>query len=112
MESCDLRSGSCQTSGGCCSESSSEEQCSCGGGCGGDPVKCSMHLWKESFHTALEEVMTDVLKARIQKAMGPKLEKAADSVMAAMDAKWQAKMAMMKAKMELMEKFQEEMTRK
>jgi hypothetical protein len=110
MGSCDLKTGVCESSA--CSAQAPEEKCGCGGACCGDPVACAMYTWKGAFHAALEEVMVDVLKSKIQKAFGAKINKAADAVMSAMDVKWQAKIMMARAKLELMEKMKEEMLKK
>ena len=110
MERCDLKTGECESKP--CPSTAPEEKCACGGGCGGDPVTCAMLMWKCTFHTAMKEVMVDIMKAKIQKSFGAKLEKGADAVMSAMEVKWQAKMAMAKAKMDLKEKMQEAMMKK
>ena len=110
MESCNMKTGVCESASqvsSCC-----DDKCSCGGHCGGDPIKCAMASWKCAFHDALHQVMVDTIKVKIQKSFGPKMDKAADAVMVAMEAKWMAKMTESKAKMELMEKIKEEMMKK
>lgn len=36
--------------------------------------------WFESFHSVMHELQKDILKSKIQKAFGPKMEKAADLI--------------------------------
>lgn len=110
MEKCDVKTGTCESA--VSSTASCKAKCSCGGVCGGDPVKCAMYSWKGAFHLALEEVMLDVLKARIHKTFGPKLEKSADAIMDAMNAKWQAKIMMAQAETELWDRIKEDMLNK
>lgn len=87
----------------CPSESSSPE-CSgqscpmCQTACGGDPIACASVVWAASFFQAMKATQVDLLKAKIQKAWGAKMEKAADIILEAMGVKWQAMLAEAKAK--------------
>ena len=113
MDKCDIKTGTCESSGGSHEQGASthcESKCECGGACGGDPVVCAMLMWKCAFKTAMKETMVDILKPKIQKVMGPKLEKAADLVMEAMMTKWQSKIAEVETKERLKEKFRSLMT--
>src|SRR5882757_577951 len=81
-------SGSCQTSHG---EGHMHEymhkvcgHCPCG--CGSHHP-CPMYMWHMSFFVAKKEVMVDILKTKIQKAWGPKMEQTADLILQAMEAK-------------------------
>ncbi|MCC6738779.1 MAG: hypothetical protein IT452_07010 [Planctomycetia bacterium] len=97
---------SCSTpSAGSESQCCDSGKCPCGGECGGDPVACSKALWCSSFATALKQVHVDALKARIQKAWGPNIDKGADAVIEAMGAVWMSKLTEAKAKHDLMAKM-------
>ena len=94
-------SGSCatevstgSTSGPCASESCP----ACHTACGGDPIACACAMWTTSFFQAMKQSQVDALKAKIQKAWGAKMEKAADIILEAMGVKWQAMLAEAKAK--------------
>jgi hypothetical protein len=62
-------------------------------------------MWYGAFFQAMKEVQVDLLKAKIQKAWGPKMDKAADAVLEAAGVKWQSMLAEAKAKTELREKL-------
>ena len=94
-ESCE--SSSCESSGGCQA---------CGGQCGGDATACGVQMWSAAFFQAMRAVQVDILKAKIQKAWGPKMEKAADIILESMGAKWQSMIAQAKAKADVREKLQ------
>jgi hypothetical protein len=97
--------GSCGCGGGSCG--SQKSGCpACGGACGGDPVACSMNMWKKAFFKAMHEVHVDLLKAKIQKNWGPMMEKGADLTLEAMGAMWQGMMNESKMKSEMREKFE------
>ena len=85
-------SGACETSvqekgGSCCPSGGG---CPCGTACGGNPLDCAAGMWTGSFFQALKQLQVELLKSRIQKAWGAKMEKAADAAVEAMGAKWQA----------------------
>ena len=87
-ESCDVESRECSSGG-----------CSCGNaGCSGDPLDCAVGLWTCSSFQALKEVQVELLKSRIHKAFGAKLEKAADAAVEALQGQWQSMLAQSKAK--------------
>ena len=106
MSNCETTSGSCETSAQTsCGPSGSA--CPCGStSCGGDPINCMMGMWGGSFFQALKAAQTDILKAKIQKAWGPKMDKAADAVLEAMGIKLQSMMAASNAKADLRSKLQ------
>lgn len=58
--------------------------CPCG--CG-SKHPCPMYMWHMSFYVAKREVMVEILKTKIQKAWGPKMEQTADLILQAMEAK-------------------------
>ncbi len=100
----------CGTQSGSCSESASEAQgsfrCPCGSDCcGGDPIECATGMWTCGFFQAMKEVQVDLLKAKIQKAWGAKMDKAADAVIEAMGAQWQSMLAQAQAKSGLRERL-------
>lgn len=105
METCETKTGSCETTKSAPAQGATK--CYCGGVCGGDPVVCAMHMWGASFFEALKAAQVDILKAKIQKTWGQKLEKEANAVLETMDVKWQSVLAMEQAKAELRAKFQE-----
>ncbi len=102
MSSCDTKSGCCDEQG---SGPAQQDCCPCGNACGGDILTCGTMLWVGSFFNAMKEVQTDILKAKIQKAWGPKMDKAADAVLEAMGTKWQSMMAEANAKADLRSKL-------
>ena len=102
MNSCDTKTGVCEsTSQGHCDQQS---KCPCG--CGSD-CACPIHMWMCSFHEAKKSVQVELLKAKIQKAWGPKLEKEACAVIEAMEAKWKSMQAAGQFKEQLKEKFEQ-----
>ena len=99
-------SSTCETSGACETEASecqsSESRCGCGSQrCGGDPIECATYLWTGSFFAAMKQAQVEVLKAKIQKAWGAKMDKAADAVLEAMGVQWQSMLAQGQAKADL-----------
>lgn len=69
-------------------------------------MACAMGMWVGSFFQAMKAVQVDLLKAKIQKAWGSKMDKAADIVLEGMGAKWQAKMAEIQLKADVRSKLQ------
>ena len=112
MNSCDTKTGTCETSqtpqAHCDQQGVSglrtESKCPCG--CGSD-CACPIHMWMCSFHEAKKSVQVDILKAKIQKAWGPKLEREATAVIEAMEAKWKSMQAVGQFKEQLKEKFEQ-----
>ncbi len=90
-------SSSCGSSGDCCK--------ACNTACGGDPIACATAMWSCGFFTAMKEVQVDILKSKIQKAWGQKMDKAADAVLEAMGVQWQSMLAQVKAKGDLQSKL-------
>ena len=77
-------------------------QCPCGtSGCDGTPMNCALGMWSGSFFRAMKEVQVDLLKAKIQKAWGSKMDKVADAVLEAMGTHWQSMLAQAQAKEQL-----------
>ena len=102
--SCETEAGSCSTSG---CESSSGECCkACNTACGGDPIACASAMWGGSFFQAMKAAQVEVLKAKIQKAWGTKMDKAADAVIESMGVHWQSMLAQVRAKAELRERLE------
>ncbi len=102
--------GSCETSSAVKSEEccgTSQERCPCGTACGGDPINCATGMWAGAFFQAMKAVQVDLLKAKIQKAWGAKMDKAADAVLEAMGVKWQSMLSEAKAKADLRQKLQQ-----
>jgi len=102
MNSCDTKTGTCEASQ--TPQAHCESKCPCG--CGSDHP-CPIHMWMCSFHEAKKSVQVDILKAKIQKAWGPKLEKEATAVIEAMEAKWKSMQAAGQFKEQLKEKFEQ-----
>jgi hypothetical protein len=63
-------------------------------------------MWTGSFFQAMKEVQVDILKAKLQKAWGSKMEKAADAVLESMSTQWQSMLAQTQAKDQLRERLQ------
>ncbi len=82
-------------------------RCPCGTeGCSGDPINCAAGMWTGSFFQALKQAQVELLKTKIQKAWGAKMDKAADAVLEAMGVQWQSILAQSKAKADLQERLQ------
>lgn len=95
----------CQVERGVCETGTGSEDAACGRGCpgcgtkcGGDPYECGVAMWTAAFFQAMKAAQVDLLKSKIQKAWGPKMEKAADAVLEAMGVHWQSMLAQAKAK--------------
>ena len=71
----------------------------------GCPVEAFAELSQCASKQALKEVYVDILKAKIQKAWGARLDKAADIILEAKGAAWEAALARAKAKSEVTEKL-------
>lgn len=63
---------------------------SCPCGCG-EPQPCHMYMWHMSFFVAKKEVMVQILKAKIEKAWGDKMNQTADLIVQSMEAEFKAK---------------------
>ena len=106
-------SGQCE-SGSCETDASSQECCPTSGkgcpcgtaGCSGDPIDCAAGMWSGAFFAAMKEAQVELLKAKIQKAWGAKMDKASDAVLEAMGAQWQSMLAQAQAKASLRERLQ------
>jgi len=105
MGTCDTKTGVCETASA--PQGHCESKCGCGGACGGDPMVCKMNMWMCAFHEAKKAVEVDILKAKIQKLWGVKLEKEAQVVLEAMEAKWKSMQAVGQFKEQLREKFEQ-----
>jgi len=105
MSSCDAKTGVCEASSA--PQAHGECKCGCGGACGGDPMVCKMNMWMCSLHEAKKAVEVDILKAKIQKLWGPKMEKEATAVLEAAEAKWKSMQAAGQFKEQLREKFEQ-----
>ena len=98
--------GSCETSSSSCGSGCEDSCCpACKGSCEGAPLECGASMWEASFFQAMKEVQVEILKAKMQKVMGAKMDKAADAVLESMGAKWQAMLAQSKAKDDFREKL-------
>ena len=98
---CSSQSGSCETHEEQNCSTQSESCC---------PIEKVTDMWACAFHQAMKEVHVDILKAKIHKAWGPKMDKMADAVLESMEVKWQSTLAQGKAKMDLKEKITRIMT--
>jgi hypothetical protein len=63
-------------------------------------------MWMGSFFQAMKAVQVDILKAKIQKAWGPMMEKAGDAALESMGVMWQSMLAQAKAKEDFRTKLQ------
>ena len=103
----DCSSGSCETRSSETSGCDSSRDCckACNTACGGDPIQCASAMWSSAFCTAMHEVQVELLKAKIHKAWGPKMDKAADAVVESMGTQWQSMLAQSKAKCDFKSKL-------
>ena len=101
---CRTSDESCETGAGTCG--SSGRKCPCGSRtCNGDPTECATSMWGCSFFQAMKELQVEILKGKLQKAWGSKMDKAADAVIEAMGVQWQSMMAQAKAKAQFRERL-------
>ena len=68
-------------------------------------MDCATGMWSGSFFEAMKQVQADLLKSKIQKAWGQKMDKASDAVLEAMGVQWQSMLAQGKAKAQLRERL-------
>lgn len=62
-------------------------------------------MWSCAFFQAMKAAQVDLLKAKIQKAWGAKMDKAADAVVEAMGVQWQSMLAQAGAQAGLRERL-------
>ena len=74
------------------------------------PIQKATEMWTCAFFEAKKQVCVEILKTKIQKAWGSKLDKTADAVLNAMEAEWKAMLAKGKAKMDLKDQMLKVMT--
>ena len=77
-------------------EEACKSKCDCG--C---PIEKATEMWSCAFCEAKRQVAIEILKVKIQKAWGPKMEKTAEAVLAAKEVEWKGMLAKVKAKMDL-----------
>ncbi len=94
----------CSTETGCCETSTASPECRPMTECA-CPLETSVNLWKSAFCQAMKEAHVEVLKQKIQKAWGDKLDKQADAVVEAMGIQWQSWISAGKAKLDLKDKI-------
>lgn len=99
----------CSTTGCCETETQAKDCCPTQSDCG-CPVEKAAGLWQAAFFEAMKQAHVEVLKAKILKAWGPKLDKSADVVLEAMEAQWKAALVKGKAQADLKEKLKNVMT--
>jgi hypothetical protein len=81
-------------------QSCSASSCDAKPGCPSEsdcPIDCAADMWKGSFFQAMREAQVDLLKAKIQKAWGPMMDKAADALLASVGARFEAMVAEVRA---------------
>ena len=93
---CSTESQTCHETPEECCPTQSEDCC---------PIEQAANIWKSAFFQAMKEVHVDILKAKIQKAWGTKMDKAADAVLEAMGVQWQSMLAQAKAKAQFRERL-------
>lgn len=79
------------------------EGCCEGDGCCDGPenlVDSMLHVWREAFECACHEVQVEILKPKIRKAWGKKMEGVADSVVDVMMKDWKSSIGGERAKEE------------
>ena len=103
--SADCSSGACEVKGSGSCESETRCACPCGTDCGGDPISCAVGLWSGSFFQAMRAAQVELLKSKIQKAWGQKMDKAADAVLEAMGVQWESMLAQAGARAALRERL-------
>ena len=98
---CSTQDGSCETHESSCGPSQEKNCC---------PIEKATQLWTCAFFEAMKQAHVEVLKAKILKAWGPKLDKSADAVLETMETQWQSMLAQGKSKMDLKERLAKIMT--
>ena len=105
MSSTECGTGGCETEQSSCG-SGAKSCCPCGSSsCSGDPIECGVGMWTGSFFQAMKAAQVEALKAKIQKAWGAKMDKAADAVLEAMGAQWQSMLAQSRAGSDLRQRL-------
>lgn len=89
-----------------CPTAEKKTGCPCGQCPCQDPVGCGTKMWAGAFFQAMNQVQVDILKAKIQKAWGPMMDKAADAAMESVGTVWQSSLAQVKAKEDFREKLE------
>src|SRR5947207_1369718 len=69
------------------------------------PEEKATEKWMCAFHKAMMQAHVEVLKAKILKSWGTKLDKSADVVLEVMEKKWKAILEKSSAKAELKERI-------
>ena len=99
MSTCETKTGSCDVpQNKTVSEAPGGEKCMCEKEC---CIDQQMKMLMCASCEAKRQLIVDILKVKMQKAWGKKMEQAADAVMEALEAKKEAMMLGMKAKEEL-----------
>ncbi len=96
MSTCESKAGSCEvTPNKAVAETPGGEKCMCEKEC---CIDQQMKMMMCAACEAKRQVMVDILKSKMQKAWGKKMEQTADAVMEALEAKKEAMVLGMKAK--------------
>lgn len=97
----------CSTESGCCETEAQASECCPTQNPNACPSEMAAGLWKKAFYAALFQAHVEVLKEKIRKNWGPKLDKTADAVLESMDAQWAAALSRAKAETDLKEKIRQ-----
>lgn len=104
--SCDIKSGVCERS--ITQNVQGAGQCHCRDCKGeGDHIECKRRMWECSFQMAMKAAQVEILKEKIKKSWGTKLDKEANAVLEVMEAKWRSVHAAEQATMDLKYKLEE-----
>ncbi len=114
--SCHEEEKSCESSGCCsenqaCCEEGSSSSCGSGSQCGPhecedkDPLDKLVWKWMSVFMEAKHEVQLEIMKTRIQKAWGPRFEKAADAILEGAESMWRSSLTKSEAHQKIKEKL-------
>ena len=99
-------SNTCSTETECCETAArAEESCCPTQVSGPDPLDKATEMWTKAFFQAMKEAHVEVLKAKIIKGWGAKLDKSADAVLETMETCWQSMVAQAKAKADLRDRL-------
>ena len=68
-------------------------------------MSCAVGMWSKSFFCAMKELQVEIMKEKIKKAWGGRMDKAADIILEAMGAKWKSKLAEVSLRADVREKL-------
>jgi hypothetical protein len=97
----------CSTETGCCETEAKGSECCPVQNPNACPTELAAGLWKKAFYEAMFAAHVDVLKDKIRKGWGARLDKTADAVLESMETQWHAALTKAKSDADLKEKIRQ-----